>query len=142
MTSEERVTALHERMDALRNRRERRKTAAIGAAGAVLSICLFLIIFVGGGTHAGGSAGIYSGATILFEGAGGYVLAAVLAFMAGVVVTVMILKKKQNQPGRREAVPEQTAAENRGNEKPGLPHKGQEEETGASEAERQQAAGT
>ncbi len=97
MTTKERVESLHARIDALRRMRERRKTGLTGAACAVLALCLVWLIFVGGTAHAGGSAGLYSGATILFENAGGYVLAAIIAFMTGVVITAVILKKKNKE---------------------------------------------
>lgn len=63
------------------------------------------------GIHPGGAAGLYSGATMLFEGAGPYVLIAVVAFMAGVIVTVAIIKnrKKENSQiseNRENAEPE------------------------------------
>lgn len=38
--------------------------------------------------------GPYSGATMLFENAGGYMLLAVAAFMTGVVVTAALIKKR------------------------------------------------
>ena len=91
MTSNERVTALHERMDALRRVQERRKTRAIGAASVVVTLCLILLVS-SGGMHLSGAAGLYSGATMLFEGAGAYVLIAVIAFMAGVIVAVVLLR--------------------------------------------------
>jgi hypothetical protein len=90
MTAQERVAALHLRMAALRQRRERRKTGALGAGCAWLAVCLLALIF--GGSHPGGTAGAYTGATMLFEDAGGYVLAAVLAFMLGVIVTVLCIR--------------------------------------------------
>ncbi len=107
MTKEERIQALHARVAALERQRERRKTGAVGAAGAVLTVCLLFMVFGGGGTHPGGAAGLYSGATMLFEGAGPYVLIAVVAFMAGVIVTVALIKnrKKENRQ----------ISENRGN---------------------------
>ena len=95
MTTKERVESLHARMDALRRVRERRKTGLTGAACAVLLLCLVWLIFDGGTAHRGGSAGLYSGATMLFENAGGYVLAAIIAFMAGVLITAALLKKKK-----------------------------------------------
>jgi len=60
-------------------------------------VCLFLVVFNAGVSHLGGAAGMYSGATMLFEGVGGYVLAAVIAFMAGVVVTVTIIRKRDRK---------------------------------------------
>lgn len=100
MTTEERVKSLHARMDALKRRREKRKTGLTGEACVVLTLCLVWLIFDGGTAHKGGPAGLYSGATMLFENAGGYVLAAVAAFAAGVVVTVLLIKKtrKKEQP--------------------------------------------
>ena len=99
MTAGERVTALHLRMAALRERRERRKTGALGAGCAGLTVCLAALIF--GGSHAGGTAGAYTGAAMLFENAGGYVLAAVLAFMLGVIITVLCIRyRKKHESGQ------------------------------------------
>ena len=110
MTNEERIQALHVRMAALQRQQERRKTGAIGASSVVLTVCLLFMVF-SGGMHPGGAAGLYSGATMLFEGAGPYVLIAVVAFMAGVIVTVAIIKnrKKENSQiseNRENAEPE------------------------------------
>ena len=96
MTSEERVDALHARMKELKHACEQRKTAAIGALSFVLAVCLVFAVF-GGAVHSGGAAGEYSGATILFENAGGYVLAAVLAFMAGAGITALIIRKRMKK---------------------------------------------
>ena len=93
-TPEERVLALHARMDALLRARERRKTSFLGAGSALLALCLLLVIGAAGAVHPGGTAGLYSGAVMLFENAGGYVLVAVLAFMAGVVITVALLRRR------------------------------------------------
>lgn len=49
----------------------------------------------------GGTAGIYSGATMLFANAGGYVLVAIGAFMVGVIITV-VLRNKRNKQKREE----------------------------------------
>ena len=99
MTAGERVAALHLRMAALRERRERRKTAALGAGCAWLAACLTALIF--SGSHPGGTAGAYTGAAMLFEDAGGYVLSAVLAFMLGVIVTVVCIRyKSKHESGR------------------------------------------
>jgi len=96
MTPEERVGSLHTRMNELKRVRERRKTAILGALSLVLAVCLCIAVF-GGAAHSGGAAGEYSGATILFENAGGYVLAAVLAFMAGAGITALIIRKRMKK---------------------------------------------
>ena len=93
-TPEERVLAVRARMDALRRARERRKTGILGMGSALLALCLLLVIGAAGAVHPGGTAGLYSGAVMLFENAGGYVLVAVLAFMAGVVITVALLRRR------------------------------------------------
>ena len=98
MTSEERMEALHARMAALREKRERRRTTALGVGSAGLAVCLAALIF--GGSHPGGTTGPYSGAAMLFEDAGGYVLAAVLAFMLGVIVTVLCFRRNRKEKDR------------------------------------------
>ena len=92
MTNEERIRSLHARTAALRRARERRKTGAAAAACTGLAVCLLFMIFSGGGVHAGGAAGLFSGATMLFEGAGPYVLIAIAAFMAGTVITALCIR--------------------------------------------------
>ena len=114
MMNEERIQALHARVRALRRVRERRKTGAMGAASAALTGCLLFLVFGGGGTHPGGAAGLYSGATMLFEGAGPYVLIAVAAFMAGVVVTVVLIRSRRKEIGPAGEDRENTETEERG----------------------------
>jgi len=97
MKDAERIIFLHERMGVLMQRQEQREVRTLGAASAILAVCLFLVVFNAGVSLLGGAAGMYSGATMLFEGVGGYVLAAVIAFMAGVVVTVTIIRKRDRK---------------------------------------------
>lgn len=94
MTPEERISSLHMRMDALKEKRERRRTAALGVGGGLLALCLMLLIADFGKSDSGGAPSPYSGATMMFENIGGYVLVAVLAFMLGVVITVALIKRK------------------------------------------------
>ena len=101
-TPEERIRALHARMEELNRARERRKTGFLGAGGVLLALCLILMISASGMHHLGGTATMYGGATLLYENAGGYVLVAVLAFMAGAIITAMLLKKHyKNQNDKR-----------------------------------------
>ena len=101
-TPEERVLAVRARMDALRRARERLKTGILGMGSALLALCLLLVIGAAGAVHPGGTAGLYSGAIMLFENAGGYVLVAVLAFMAGVVITAALLRKRYKEQDGKE----------------------------------------
>ena len=52
-------------------------------------------------------AGPYSGAMMLFENAGAYVLVALLAFMAGVVLSVLLIRRR-----KRDAYADQENGEN------------------------------
>ncbi|MBQ9815531.1 MAG: hypothetical protein IJM53_07570 [Lachnospiraceae bacterium] len=106
-TAEDRVNALHVRMNARQNMKNRRKTTLIGTAGVVLTICLFLLIFTAGRTHSAGAAGMYSGSIMLFEGTGGYVLVAIIAFTVAVIFTVLCInwqkkKKEKSFTGKEE----------------------------------------
>ena len=103
MTTDERVQILHARMDALRRTRERRRTAALSAAGVVLGVCLILLIFSGGAVSSSPLLVPYSGSTMLLENAGGYVLVAMIAFFLGVIVTTAIRRHLgADAPGRDE----------------------------------------
>ena len=95
MTAEERVRSLHMRMDAMQREQEHRKTKYCGIGSTVLFVYLLVLVFGGGTAYPGGIAGLYSGTTMLFENAGAYVLAAVIAFMAGVFVTVCLLRSRE-----------------------------------------------
>ena len=95
MTSQERIESLHKRMEDMKVARERRKTAALGATGVMLSLWLILLVFGGGGMRFNGAGGTYGGTSMLLEGAGGYVLVAVVAFFAGVVLTTVLRRHRE-----------------------------------------------
>ncbi len=99
--SKELVASLHLRMERKRQKRDKLLTSVIGTVCTALAICLAVLVF-GGSLHPVGTAGVYSGASILFENAGGYVLTALLAFMLGVVVTVILMRRKK-QGGKNNA---------------------------------------
>lgn len=90
-TTEELILAVHARAVALR----RRRIASAGAASGVLAVALMALIGrLGGLAHRPAPEG-YAGASMLSDSAGGYVLAAVLAFMLGVIVTVAYIRKRR-----------------------------------------------
>lgn len=101
MTTEERVRSLHARMNDLIRARERRKTGTIGGACIVLAACLILLLFGGGMSCIGGPAGMYSGASMLFGNAGGYVLVALIAFTAAVIITVLCIRWRSKNDRRK-----------------------------------------
>ena len=108
MTTDDRITSLHQKINELRVKQERQKTVAYGAGSIVLTACvIMLIINVSEGTKAaGGTAGLYSGATMLFENAGGYVAAAIAAFMVGVIVTVICIKQRTKHEKEQDKEPD------------------------------------
>ncbi len=103
-TQAERVNSLHGRMEARKRLRERRTTGALRAAAAALAACLLLMIHTGSAVHPGGTAGPYSGATMLFEHAGAYVLVALAAFMAGTALTVAIIRRRRRSDSEAASI--------------------------------------
>ena len=111
MTAEERVSSLHKRIKTMRRMQERRKTSIIGALNIGLTACLLFLLFGEGTAQFGSPEGMYSGSSLLFEGAGGYVLVAVIAFTAAVITTVLCMRyqiknketqDKDSQRGRKQ----------------------------------------
>ncbi len=95
MNAEKRVRILHEKMYERQRMKEHRKTGVIGAGSIILTLCLIFMLFNDGMVHHGGPSGLYSGSTMMFEEAGPYILLAIGAFMAGVVLTVLIKRYKR-----------------------------------------------
>lgn len=99
-TTEEIVRAVHVRANALRRKQEKTRLVLTGGAGTVLAGLLVLMISSFGGLQHEVRPTEFAGASLLADSAGGYVLAAVVAFMAGVIVMVVRqsrLKKEREQ---------------------------------------------
>jgi membrane protein implicated in regulation of membrane protease activity len=101
-TAQERVEALHLRAARLRRRREDAALARLGSACGALLIVLTGLIFGAGRSHTGVSPGAFTGATMLFASAGGYVLVAVIAFAVGAVVTAVLLHRRRADAAENE----------------------------------------
>ena len=92
-SASEKVEALHEKMRLLRNARDRMINSVLGGASAVmLAGIVVLAAMLGGTLHPIDNTGEV-GSSLLFEGAGGYVLVAVVSFMAAVVITVVCIRR-------------------------------------------------
>ena len=94
-TAQERVIVLHERARALRRRRQQSALAMLGTVCGLLLLCLIGEVLTLDHVHTGVSPGMYTGATMLFESAGGYVLVAVIAFAVGAVITAVLVRRRQ-----------------------------------------------
>lgn len=101
--AEERTALILSRTRLLRQKREKNRDAGLFSVCCALCVCLaglFRVLTDGGGT--GHVPGFY-GSALLYGDAGGYVLAGVLSFSAGVVITVLCIrcKKKQDQENKK-----------------------------------------
>ena len=93
-TTEERIAQLHKRADQLRLKREKMQLTAWGSAsGCLAALVIMLVVRCGNAAHSVINSQ-FAGSSMLSEAAGGYVLTAVLGFVAGVVIaTVLRLHK-------------------------------------------------
>lgn len=98
-SAEERTALILGRTRSLRRDRERRRDAGLLSACCALCACLLLALTDGG---AGGHVPGFYGSALLYGSAGGYVLAGVSAFAAGVVVTVLCIRYKKKQDRETE----------------------------------------
>ena len=93
-TIEERRIQLHERAKQLEQHRAR--SALVGYASAAVCLLISLVTAVGyysGFNRALSIDGFY-GSSLLDESAGGYVLTAVISFVAAVIITVILIRRK------------------------------------------------
>jgi membrane protein implicated in regulation of membrane protease activity len=97
-SAEERTALILGRTRSLRRDQERRRDAGLLSACCALCACLLLALTDGGAGHVPG----FYGSALLYGSAGGYVLAGVSAFAAGVVVTVLCIKYKKKQDRETE----------------------------------------
>lgn len=96
-TQEERIKQLHERANEIEKRNDKIKTSGLGAF-CVGIIALLVTCIVGASRAFHSTAGIrMQGASLLDNSAGGYVLVAVLAFYVGIIITAIIIKKRNNK---------------------------------------------
>lgn len=89
-TAEERLALLHRRADMIKKKKELALLRVLGGASGGLAACLLaLLVLLGQSGHDVALSG-YAATSLLSEHAGGYVLAALIAFALGVAVTVLL----------------------------------------------------
>lgn len=96
-SQEERLRQLHARAAELTEQKERRTLNALRAVSVFLFVCLAGVISVFGGLQNTAGPESYAGSSLLDSSVGGYVLVAVLAFAAAVVITVLCMKNKNKE---------------------------------------------
>ena len=93
----ERLRLLHRRAAALKRKENERKTVLTGGVSALLLVLLITILAGPGGKTPYTTAAPFAGTSMLSECAGGYVLVAIIAFAAAVVITVLCMKWKRKK---------------------------------------------
>lgn len=92
-TEQEQLHEIMQRGERLRQRKERRMTRSLAASASALFVLPAACIGAFGEAGYAGTTTVY-GSFLLSAEAGGYVLAAVIAFALGVVVTVLLHRYK------------------------------------------------
>ncbi|MCR4804675.1 MAG: hypothetical protein K5981_03390 [Clostridia bacterium] len=96
-TSEERIREMHARASQMSQRKD--KIILLRTAVSCIALALLLTASIAGSSRTGG--GFlpleYAGSTLTYGNAGGYILAAVLAFMAGAIITVLCIRWKNGK---------------------------------------------
>ena len=96
-TNEEMLQAMHQRVAAIERRKINTKTAATGSACSMLALGLLLLIIRFGGAQHRILSSDYSGASLLADDVGGYVLVALAAFMAGAAIVAFLRSRRKKQ---------------------------------------------
>ena len=96
-TTEEALAEIMHRKDQIVLRRNRRSCRVLSGAAGTLTLLLVLVITLMPGRTGSAFTETLYGSFLLSAESGGYVLAAVIAFALGVVVTLLCMKyRKQN----------------------------------------------
>lgn len=99
-TEKERINELHKKVRELRKKQDRRRLMLSGGASTVLAVLLLAVMLRIDKFYGSITGSQFAGSSLLSENAGGYVLAAVIAFFAGVILTAVIYRYRRNK-GRK-----------------------------------------
>lgn len=93
-TTEEKLTRMHRRAAEIRRKEDRSRLRVWGTLSGGLMFCLVVAVHRLGSMHHEMLTGQSTGSSLLDDSAGGYVLAAVIAFVAGVIITAAIYRNR------------------------------------------------
>ena len=96
-TDKERINRLHERARELQKKKERLVLAVSGGASTLLTVLLIAVMLRTDRVYQSIAGNGFTGSSLLSESAGGYVLAAVIAFFIGVVITAVIYRYRRRK---------------------------------------------
>ena len=91
-SAEERLVRMHERAAAIKKKEDKSRLRILGSLSAGLMICLVVVTQQLQSMHHAIYTGHAAGTSLLDDSVGGYVLAAVIAFIAGVAITAVIYR--------------------------------------------------
>ena len=91
-SAEERLARMHERAAVIKKQEDKSRLRILGSLSAGLMICLVFVTQQLQSMHQEIYTGQAAGTSLLDDSVGGYVLAAVIAFIAGVVITAVIYR--------------------------------------------------
>lgn len=94
-TKEDALKEIRRRAGIIRKNQEKKTTRILTTIACLTSIALFALIGVFSGSRVYATPSVY-GAFILSTETGGFILAAVLGFVLGVVATLLIMRKKDS----------------------------------------------
>ena len=97
MTQEKRIRELHNRAEKLQRAADGRRLAVLGSVSVFFAALLTVSLNLIGGLSENIRESSFTGASLLSSDSGGYVLVAVLAFFAGVLITVLIFSNRKKQ---------------------------------------------
>ncbi len=96
-TSDEAMERILRRGREIRSERDRRTTRILGGVSAALFTALIaVLVMMPGKSHAEAGSSVF-GAFLLPSEAGGYVIAAVIAFALGIVITILAIRYRNNR---------------------------------------------
>ena len=91
-SAEERLVRMHERAAAIKKKEDKSRLRILGSLSAGLMICLVAVTQQLQSMQHEIYTGRAAGTSLLDDSVGGYVLAAVIAFIAGVAITAVIYR--------------------------------------------------
>ena len=91
-TQEERIAMLHKRADDIERQRNRSAAVCWCSISACLSVLLITCVVMEESAMHDAARTQMSGSSLLGDSTGGYVLAAVIAFFVGVIITALIFR--------------------------------------------------
>jgi hypothetical protein len=126
--TDERLALLHKRASEMQRKHDRTALILQGSGSAVLMIAVIAMVRMYSGSAETFS--LFTGATLLDENTGGYVLVAVIAFMAGTLLTAYLIRNRRlsgTTNGAKERREENHEVQDNSQKKPEIRSPDQEE---------------